>query len=66
MGKEDYIYVAGHTGMVGSAICRELRKKNYKNIVLANHSDLSLDREDQVEKFFSNNKIDNSIFTSIA
>ena len=41
MGKEDYIYVAGHTGMVGSAICRELRKKNYKNIVLANHSDYS-------------------------
>ena len=58
MDKLDNIYVAGHNGMVGSAICRELRRKNYRNLIVANHSDLSLDREDQVEKFFSDNKID--------
>ena len=58
MDKLDNIYVAGHNGMVGAAICRELRRKNYRNLILVNHTDLSLDREDQVEKFFSENKID--------
>tara|TARA_B100000242_G_C43036446_1_gene483205 strand:- start:118 stop:1047 length:930 start_codon:yes stop_codon:yes gene_type:complete len=58
MHKDNKIYVAGHNGMVGSAICRVLRKKKYRNILVANHCDLSLDKEDQVEQFFSQNKID--------
>jgi len=58
MNKEDNIYVAGHTGMVGSAICRQLKKRNFENIITASHSQLSLDREKEVEDFFLENKID--------
>ena len=58
MNKEDNIYVAGHTGMVGSAICRQLKKHNFENIITASHSQLSLDREKEVEDFFLENKID--------
>ena len=38
MGKDSKIYVAGHTGMVGSAILRDLYKKGYKNIVVRTHA----------------------------
>lgn len=46
------IYVAGHTGMVGSAITRELQRKGYKNLILKNYPDLDLIKQDDVEQFF--------------
>jgi GDP-L-fucose synthase len=46
------IYIAGHTGMVGSAITNELEKKGYKNLILKNYPGLDLKRQDEVEKFF--------------
>lgn len=46
------IYVAGYTGMVGSAITRELEKRGYKNLLLKNYPGLDLKRQDDVEKFF--------------
>ncbi len=52
MNKDSKIYVAGHTGMVGSAIVRELKRKGYENIITRRHSELDLTRQDQVEKFF--------------
>lgn len=52
------IYVAGHTGMVGSAITRELDKRGYKNLILKNYSSLDLKRQDDVEKFFKAEKPD--------
>ncbi len=46
------IYIAGHTGMVGSAIMRELEKRGYKNLLLKNYPDLDLIKQDHVEQFF--------------
>ncbi len=46
------IYIAGHTGMVGSAITNELEKRGYKNLILKNYPGLDLIRQDDVEKFF--------------
>ena len=46
------IYVAGHKGMVGSAITSELKNKGYKNLILKNYPGLDLIRQDDVEKFF--------------
>lgn len=53
MNKSAKIYVAGHRGMVGSAIVRELRRQGYENIVTRSHKELNLTRQDQVEAFFS-------------
>jgi GDP-L-fucose synthase len=50
------IYIAGHSGMVGSAITNELRKRGYKNLILKNFNDLNLIRQDEVEKFFIDEK----------
>lgn len=50
------IYVAGHTGMVGSAIVRELRNQGYTNIITRTHKELDLCRQSEVEAFFANEK----------
>lgn len=42
MEKKSKIYVAGHRGMVGSAIVRELRRQGYDNIITRTHSELDL------------------------
>ncbi len=52
MNKNAKIYVAGHKGMVGSAILRELTKRGYTNIVHKTHSELDLTRQTDVENFF--------------
>ncbi|MEA9598579.1 GDP-L-fucose synthase [Polynucleobacter sp. AP-Sanab-80-C2] len=46
------IYVAGHRGMVGSAIVRNLRAKGYTNIVMRGHSEMDLTNQAAVESFF--------------
>ena len=53
MDKASKIYVAGHRGMVGSAIVRELRRQGYTNIVTRSHADLDLTRQEAVEAFFA-------------
>jgi GDP-L-fucose synthase len=50
------IYLAGHTGMVGSAITIELKNRGYKNLLLKNYPDLDLIRQAEVEKFFEAEK----------
>ena len=50
------IYVAGHRGMVGSAIVRELQRQGYNNLVIRTHRELDLTRQDQVEAFFAAEK----------
>ena len=50
--KNKKIYLAGHTGMVGSAILRELQKRGYKNIVYKNLNELDLKKQCDVEDFF--------------
>ena len=53
MKKNAKIYVAGHRGMVGSAIVRELERQGYNNIITRTHEELDLLRQDKVENFFS-------------
>ena len=50
------IYVAGHTGMVGSAITNELKRRGYKNLILKNYPGLDLIRQKEVEEFFKSEK----------
>lgn len=52
------IYVAGHRGMVGSAICRALEKKGYHNIITRTHKELDLCNQADVEEFFRQEKPD--------
>lgn len=52
MEKNSKIYVAGHRGMVGSAIVRELKRQGYENLILKTHAELDLCRQEQVEAFF--------------
>ena len=46
------IFVAGHRGMVGSAIVRELQRQGYHNIITRAHANLDLTRQTEVEAFF--------------
>lgn len=56
MEKNSKIFVAGHKGMVGSAIVRQLEKEGYTNIITRTHQELDLCRQDDVEKFFAEEK----------
>ena len=51
--KQAKIYVAGHRGMVGSAICRKLAQQGFENIVTRTHEELDLTRQQEVEEFFA-------------
>ena len=52
------IYVAGHRGMVGSAIVRALKEKGYQNIVTRTHAELDLTNQAAVQAFFEKEKPD--------
>ena len=56
MERDGKIYVAGHRGMVGNAICRALAKNGYTNIIVRSHGELNLCRQDEVEAFFAEEK----------
>ena len=56
MKKDSKIYVAGHNGMVGSAIVRELNRQEYHNLVTRTHQELDLCRQEKVEAFFAAEK----------
>ena len=56
MKKESKIYVAGHRGMVGSAIVRELHRQGYTHIITRSHAELDLCRQADVEAFFASEK----------
>ncbi len=56
MEKESKIYVAGHRGMVGSAIVRELRRQGYDNIITRTHSELDLTDQQAVNRFLAAEK----------
>ena len=63
--KNDLIYVAGHNGLVGSAIVRALNKSGYKNIIVVNRKELDLTNQIKVLKFLKKNK-PNFIFIAAA
>ena len=52
MNLDAKIYVAGHRGLVGSAIVRNLESKGYKNIIHRTHKELDLTNQEDVRKFF--------------
>ncbi len=52
------IYIAGHRGMVGSAIVRELERKGYTNLVYRTHQELDLTNQAAVQHFFETEKPD--------
>lgn len=52
MNRQDKIYVAGHRGMVGSAIVRELQRQGYDNIITRTHAELDLTDQRAVNVFF--------------
>lgn len=52
MTRDDKIFVAGHRGLVGSAIVRALEAAGHRNLVLRTRQDLDLRRQEQVERFF--------------
>ncbi len=58
MDKDSKIYVAGHRGLVGSAIMRRLEIDGYKNFLTHTHAELDLTRQEKVEEFFHKEKPD--------
>ena len=56
ISKNSKIYVAGHNGLVGSAIVRSLKKKGYKNILTASRKKLDLTNQKKVNSFLKKNK----------
>ncbi|MDC2981948.1 GDP-L-fucose synthase [Bacteroidota bacterium] len=58
MNKSDKIYVAGHNGMVGSAIIRKLKMDGYSNILFRSSKELDLRNQRHVEEFFQSEKPD--------
>ena len=52
MNESDRIYVAGHTGLAGSAICRRLGAAGYRNVLTRTHAELDLTSQTAVEQFF--------------
>ncbi|MBQ5849912.1 MAG: NAD-dependent epimerase/dehydratase family protein, partial [Lachnospiraceae bacterium] len=58
MNKSDKIYVAGHRGLVGSAIVRNLNAKGYTNVIGRTHKELDLTNQQAVIDFFESEKPD--------
>ncbi|MDI9872477.1 GDP-L-fucose synthase [Flectobacillus roseus] len=56
MEKHDKVYIAGHKGMVGSAILRRLKKEGYTNLVLKQSSELDLRNFNDVSQFFASER----------
>lgn len=56
MEKDSKIYVAGHTGMVGSALCRKLEEEGFLNLVLRTSKELDLTNQSAVAAFFEKEK----------
>ena len=58
VSRESRIYIAGHRGMVGSAIVRALQAKGYTNLVTRTHAELDLTNQAAVRAFFQSERID--------
>lgn len=52
------VFVAGHRGMVGAAITRELHRRGYKNVLTRSRAELDLENQNQVHRFFSTMPVD--------
>lgn len=64
MNKTDKIYVAGHRGLVGSAIVRNLQEKGYANIIGRTHRELDLTNQSDVRRFFEEERPDVAVLAA--
>jgi len=64
MNKQDKIYIAGHRGMVGSAIIRKLQAEGFSNIVTRTSKELDLKEQAAVRDFFANEKPDHVVLAA--
>ncbi len=55
MNKVDSIYIAGHTGLIGSAVLRHLQQAGYENLIVKPHAELDLSHAESVDLFFKKN-----------
>lgn len=62
MRKDSKIFIAGHRGLVGSAILKELQEQGYSNLVTKTHSELDLGDQVKVDEFFRDEKFDYVFF----
>jgi GDP-L-fucose synthase len=58
MKSSDKIYIAGHSGLVGSSLVRKLKSKNFKNLLTISHSELDLTNQSKVSDFFKKERPD--------
>ena len=58
MNFKDKIYIAGHRGLVGSAIVRQLESRGFNNLIMRNHNEVDLTNQAQVQNFFEQEKPD--------
>lgn len=58
MNLKDKIYIAGHRGLVGSAIVRELEQRGFANLIFRTHNELDLTNQSEVQNFFKQEKPD--------
>ena len=63
--KNSKIFIAGHKGMVGSAILKELKKQSYNNLVVKDHKELDLTNQSKVLSFFKKQKF-NEVYVAAA
>lgn len=64
MDKKDRIFIAGHQGLIGSAIARRLERDGYTNVITRTHAELDLKDQSQVSAFFEKEKIDYVFFAA--
>ena len=65
MAQDSRIFVAGHRGMVGSAVCRELQRQGFQNLILRTRQELDLLDTSAVRKFYQDNRPDH-VFVAAA
>ena len=58
MNLNDKIYIAGHRGLVGSAIVRQLESRGFTNLLMRTHKELDLTDQAKVQSFFKQEKPD--------
>ncbi len=64
LAPENRFFVAGHRGMVGSAIVRQLKKHGCNNIITRSHEELDLTSQQAVRDFFATEKIDHVVLAA--
>ena len=65
MQASDRIYIAGHNGMVGSAVCQELKVRGYTNLITASHHELELIDQAATRAFIQREKPDSVSYTHL-